>query len=380
MAYHLAIYLSAHGFGHIGQTAPVIDSLARSLPDVRLTILTAAPAFKIAERFGQSHTLIHNENDVGMQQSNALEVDVPGSWIAYQAFHEAWTEKVRAEARRLEQLRPDLVLVNVPYLPLAAARLAEIPAVAICSLDWAGIFAHYFASHGEPAGRILAEMQAAYESALCFLQPEPSMAMPHLGNTKAIGPIAQVGRNCRSVVEKQIGLASGERLVMVSLGGMEFRPPIEDWPALVGLRLIVPASWKSRHPQTVAFEDLGIPFIDALASSDLLIAKPGYGSFVEAVCHGIPVLYIERANWPEADAMIGWLLRYGVCARLSPTDLKQGTLVDAVTALLVKPQASPRAPTGAAEAAEEIIAILAQRSPSSHRSGRIDIPQTESSR
>ncbi|UHD17098.1 glycosyltransferase family protein [Thiocapsa bogorovii] len=365
MAYHLAIYLSAHGFGHIGQTAPVIDALAQRLPDVHVTILTATPAYKIAERFGLNHTLIHSENDVGMQQSNALEVDIPGSWIAYRAFHEAWTEKVRAETRRLKQLRPDLVLVNVPYLPLAAARLAKIPSVAICSLEWGGIFAHYFASRGEPAKRILEEMQAAYASALCFLRPEPSMAMPHLGNTKAIGPIAQVGRNCRSNLEKRIGLEPEERLVMVSLGGMEFRPPIEAWPALEGLRLIVPGSWRSQHPQTVDFEALGIPFIDTLASSDLLIAKPGYGSFVEAVCHGIPVLYVERTNWPEADDMIGWIRRYGVCARLKPIDLNRGTLIDAVTEILMKPQAPPRAPTGAAEAAEEIIALLGQSHPSS---------------
>lgn len=380
MAHHLAIYLSAHGFGHIGQTAPVIDALTRRLPDLRLTILTAAPAFKIAERFGPNHTLIHNENDIGMRQSNALEVDVPGSWIAYQAFHEAWTEKVRAEARRLKQLRPDLVLANVPYLPLAAARQAMIPAVAMCSLDWAGIFAYYFGTREEPAARILGEMQTAYESAVCFLRPEPSMAMPHLGNTKAIGPIAQVGRNCRPIVEKRIELGPDERLVMVSLGGMEFRPSIEDWPALDGFRLIVPGSWESRHPQTVAFEDLGIPFIDALASSDLLIAKPGYGSFVEAVCHGIPVLYVERTNWPEADDIIGWIRRHGVCARLNPTDLERGTIVDALKELLLKPQAPPRAATGAAEAAEEIIAILGQTNPSSPRSGRTNIPQRESNR
>ena len=365
MEYHLAIYLSAHGFGHIGQTAPVIDALVRRLPDVRLTILSAAPAFKIAERFRVNHTLIHSETDVGMLQSNALEVDVRGSWIAYDAFHEAWTEKVGAEARRLEQLRPDLVFVNVPYLPLAAACQAGIPAVAMCSLDWAGIFAHYFASRGEAAERILKEMQTAYESAVCFLRPEPSMAMPHLGNTKAIGPIAQVGRNCRDMLESRIGLGPDEQLVMASLGGMEFRPPIEAWPALEGLRLVVPGSWESRHPQTVAFEDLGIPFIDALASTDLLIAKPGYGSFVEAVCHGIPVLYVERTNWPEADDIIGWIRRYGLCARLNSADLKRGAIVAAVNDLLLKPKAPPRAPTGADEAAEEIIAILGRTSPSS---------------
>ena len=41
-------------------------------------------------------------------------------------------------------------------------------------------------------------------------------------------------------------------------------------------------------------------FADLLASSDALLCKPGYGSFVEAASCGVPVLYVARPDWPES--------------------------------------------------------------------------------
>ena len=39
----------------------------------------------------------------------------------------------------------DRVLTNVSYLPLAGAALAGIPSLSLCSLNWADLFAHFFA-------------------------------------------------------------------------------------------------------------------------------------------------------------------------------------------------------------------------------------------
>ena len=55
----------------------------------------------------------------------------------------------------------DIVLADVPYLTLAAASRASIPAAALCSLNWADIYRHYFNNRTE-AGKILAEMESAY--------------------------------------------------------------------------------------------------------------------------------------------------------------------------------------------------------------------------
>jgi hypothetical protein len=55
-----------------------------------------------------------------------------------------------AEARLLAELQPDLVLSDVAYLPLAGAARAGIASVAMCSLNWAELFAYFFA--GEALG------------------------------------------------------------------------------------------------------------------------------------------------------------------------------------------------------------------------------------
>jgi hypothetical protein len=92
-------------------------------------------------------------------------------------------------------------------------------------------------------------------------------------------------------------------------------------------------------------------FIDALASCDVLVAKPGYGSFVEAAHHGLPVLYVERRNWPESDDIISWMRDHGVCARLEPALLNSGRILKPIRELLARPRRKCELPLGVDEAA-----------------------------
>lgn len=348
---HLVAYVSAHGFGHVGQTAPVAQQLMQRMAELRLTVISGVPAFKLRERFGPGASLLSGDLDVGMRQLNALEVDRQDSWNAYVDFHRSWDDRLAREVERLRELKPDLVLANIPYLPLAAAKSAGVPAVAMCSLDWASIFDYYYGSAGPQASAILDVMLAAYRSAVRFLRLEPAIAMPHLDNTMTIAPVAETGTNRRAEIISKIGLRGDEVLVMVSLGGMEFRPPVDEWPEAIGAQLIVPASWKAEHPDVIAFEALNMPFIDALVSCDVLIAKPGYGSFVEAARHGLPVLYVERRNWPESDDIISWMRDHGVCARLEPALLRSGRILKPILDLLARPKSSVEIPLGADQAA-----------------------------
>jgi hypothetical protein len=54
-------------------------------------------------------------------------------------------EKTPAAAEELAALRPTVLLGNIPYLSIAAAAHAGIPAVAFCCLHWGEIFRHYCA-------------------------------------------------------------------------------------------------------------------------------------------------------------------------------------------------------------------------------------------
>jgi len=355
---HLLIAVSAHGFGHIGQTAPVLQALRARLPRLKVTVRSAAPSFKIRERFGADIEHQSIQLDIGMIQRNALEVRVEESARAYRAFHTSWAERVAAEAEVLSALRPDLVLANVPYLSLAAATRCRVPAVALCSLSWADIYRHYCEGRRREAGQVLDEMLSSYNSALCFLQPEPSMPMRGIANGRPIGPIAQLGTARREELLGKIGAAPHERLIMISLGGMDARLPIENWRDLSGLRLIVPAAWQAGHPCATAFEDLGMPFADAMASCDALIGKPGYGSFVEAACLGLPVLYLERPDWPEAPYLVRWLERQGRCAPLRSPQIETGSIRPMLETLWSLPSPTV-APRGVDEAAAYLAGLLA---------------------
>ena len=358
MGTHLVVALSSHGFGHIGQTAPIVLALQKKLPNLHVTIRSNAPEFKLFERFGQDIEIQKTDTDIGMIQASALQVLENESAEAYYDFHSHWEEKISAEAAQLSALDADLVLANVPYLALAGAQRANIPSIAICSLNWADIYKHYFAGSRPEADRIFQQILAAYRSAQIFLKPVPSMPMSDLPNSKVISPIAQLGASRRDEIATQIDLLPDQRLIMLSLGGMDLHIPVDSWPRQPGLRFVVPASWNSHHPDTVNLEDLKMPFADVLASCDALIAKPGYGSFAEAACLEIPVLYLERKNWPEANYLIAWLKQHGRCSAIHSDDFATGNIADTIEMLCSTKGPTPPRPDGIEQATEIIASWL----------------------
>ncbi|MCF6338206.1 MAG: hypothetical protein L3J84_09700 [Gammaproteobacteria bacterium] len=355
MSFHLVVALSSHGFGHIGQTAPIVVALQKQLPGLRVTIRSNAPTAKLLERFGPDIDIQQTNTDVGMIQASALQVSESESADAYRDFHTHWEDKVAEEAAQLSALNTDLLLANVPYLALAGAKRANIPAIAMCSLNWADIYKYYFLGSRPEAENIFQQILAAYQSVRMFLQLTPAMAMPDLQNTKIIDPVAQLGENRRNEIARQTRLRPEQRLVMLSLGGMDLRLPVNNWPRQPELRFIVPTSWHSQHPDTIDLECLQMPFADILASCDALIAKPGYGSFVEAACLGIPVLYLQRKNWPETDCLVDWLKQHGRCAEIQTDDFATGNIANTLETLCVNQAPEPPLPMGVEQATQIIV-------------------------
>ncbi len=354
---HLLVDLSYHGFGHIAQAAPVVNALAERVPGLRVTLRSGVPYGVLAQRFHCNFTLISRALDFGMEMVDALAVNVEESAAAYRNFHRDWKGRVAREAEDMAALAPDLLFANVPYLSLAAAARAGIPSVAMCSLNWADIYAHY--CHDRPeASEIHSQMLAAYNSATCFLRPLPAMPMENLANRRAIGPIAKLGRNRRAELDVRLGILPADRLVLIAMGGIAFRLPLDSWPRIPGVCWVVQSSWQVRHPDAVEMESLDMDFTDVLASCDALLTKPGYGSFAEAACNGVPVLYLDRKDWPEAPYLVDWLKRRGRCMEVERAALEQGAIAAQLEALWALPPTAPVEPEGIAQAADSMLDLL----------------------
>jgi len=354
---HLLVYISAHGFGHVAQTAPVLNALVERLPDLRLTLRTAAPSSLLEARIAPKFQLSPGAADFGMEMATAMDVLVEPSMRAYSAFHQDWQTRVEHEAQTIARLAPDFVLSNIAYLPLAAAKQAGIPCAAMCSLNWADIFDHY-CGHLPGAAQIHGQMLQAYASADTFLRLTPGMLMASLPNLRLIGPVARVGQNRRAEIDARLGLRKSERLVLVTLGGIATRLPMERWPLLPSARWLVQASWGVTHPDVSTIESLGMDFSDVLASCDVLLCKPGYGSFTEAACNGVPVLYAGRPDWPEQPCLADWLAAHGNCLEVGRGELEQGNIGTILDQLLARPKPALVAPGGIAEVVDYLANYL----------------------
>jgi len=358
---HLFTDISSHGFGHLAISAPILNALAELAPDLRLTVRSLLPPAKLRERIAPPFELIEAASDFGYVMHDALRIDREASAAAYRAAHADWPQRVAAEADFLRALAPDAVLSNVAYLPLAGAKLAGIPALAICPLNWAELFAHFFGR--EPwAPPIHAQILAAYRDADAFLRLTPGMAMADLPHLETVAPIAARG------TRHDLGLGA-ERKVLIALGGFDHRLPVDNWPRLPATRWLVPADWQCRHPDAIDFERYGLNFTDLLASVDAVLTKPGYGTFTEATCNGTPVLYQRRADWPEQDCLIDWLQTHGRCWEVSADKLQTGDLGTELDAVLDLPAPPCPRPDGARTAAQRILALCGDAGRLAHAGG-----------
>lgn len=351
---HLLATLSAHGFGHLAQTAPVLNALRRHVPGLRLTVASTLPEARLRQRIEGDFRIEPRALDIGFPMHDALRVDLQASAAAYRAFHADWEPRVAHTAQWLGALRPGLLLSNVAYLPLAAAARLGVPAYGMSSLNWAGLFAHL---HGhEPwAPAMHAQMLQAYRAATGFIKLTPGMDMPELPRSVRAGPVASPARPRRDELRAWLRADEGERIVLIAFGGIDTRLPLEQWSFDAGLRWLVPAAWGIRHPRVAAIEASGWPFGELLASVDAVIGKPGYGTFVEAACQGTPMLYAARPDWPEQTPLVRWLHAHGRALQVGDAALRRGALADVLAALWAQPARLPVV----ADGADQVAALLA---------------------
>jgi hypothetical protein len=356
---HLAVAISSHGYGHGAQTAAVLAALRARHPEVRLTLLTGLPRAFLEQRIPGDFALIHWRGDFGMHMRSALDVDVERSAADYAAFHADWDRHCAETVALLEDLAPDLLLANIPYLPLAAAARIGLPAVALCSLNWALIYGPYCGDRPE-APATLAAMEAAYAAARIFLCPAPSMPMPGLGNVQTIGPLARLGSPRPDELRARLGIPEARRVAVIAPGGMTLRLSPQDWPRHEDIHWIVPADWDVARPDMHRFDALGMGFNDLLASADAVVGKLGYGTVAECACNGTPLLYVPRPDWPEEPVLADWLRQHGRCAPVTRDALHGGRMRDALDALWSQTAPPRPQPTGAEEAAAVLAAPLSQ--------------------
>jgi hypothetical protein len=185
--------------------------------------------------------------------------------------------------------------------------------------------------------------------------------MAWLPNARGVGPIAQRAQNRAPFVRERLGLSDDDRLVLVQFGGVGGFDALAGWSPLPGVRWLVTRDEGRGRPDVTPVSSLGISVLEALAASDAVVTKAGYGSVAEAACHGVPVLYVSRADWPEEPWLIGWLRQRVPTRKVALADLVAGRVEKPLRELFSAGRATPAEPTGATESADLLHGLLDAR-------------------
>jgi hypothetical protein len=347
--------ISGHGFGHAAQVVPVLNELGRHVPGLTAVLRTMVPASFFRERLAIPWSLQSVHQDVGCVQRGPLEIDVPATWEGYRTFHATWEARLAAEISAMGAAAPRIILADPPYLAITAGKRAGIPTVLLSNLTWSEILMSLDHSVSEQEA-LVASIRRAYEEADMALRITPGLAMPDIGKVLDIGPIAEPAEPRRQQLRAELGIPASEHVVLVGFGGI----PLENLPwqkmdRMSGYHFLVDAVPPRAFSHVHSLSAIPIPFKTALASADVVMTKPGYGTIVEAVALGIPVAYVRRYNFADEAPLVDFLHRHGRGQELTRDDFFSGNWRPALEALAGTAPAVTPPMTGPAEAAKYLL-------------------------
>lgn len=309
--------ISGHGFGHLAQISPAIRETFHRFPTADILVRSQIGSSTLRAFLGKDIRLLDPPPDVGMLMLNAYTIDLESSYVAYEDLHEDLDSKIEQQAAIFSEIQPDILISDIGYVAISAASRANIPSYAVCSLHWGEIFDRYLGDR-EGAGRIHGEIIDSYSNARIFFLPQPRTSIPDIQNIRRIGLMGRHwGQNRKSEIFQRVGGKESRILATYTLGGIGHDSLVPELSIERGWLWIVPHEIKQRPEyrlieSVVSVSDLsGIPFLDVISSSDLVVTKTGYSTFAECALHGVPCLFLSRPDWPEAAQLESWMIENG---------------------------------------------------------------------
>ena len=365
--------ISGHGFGHAAQVVPVLNALGAFVPNLTVILRTTVPASFFQDRLTIPWELQPVQQDVGCIQDGPLTIDIGKTWAAHHHFHENWETRLSREIAAMQAASPALIIADTPYLAIEAGSRAQIPTVALANFTWDLVLKDYCQASDHSHQRLIQCIRDSYAKADRALRitPAPEIdAFPHMID---IGPIASPTSPERNRLASTLALEPDEQIVLVGFGGIPIKSlPLEQLERLRPYRFLFDGPVRPGYSKIQSTTTLPLSFKTLLASVDVIMTKPGYGTIVEAVALQQPVVYVRRYNFADEQPLVDYLHRHGRGIELSLDDFTRGCWEPALQQALTAPfpALSPPVPTGAAEAATFIAQQLSNVA--SHSDNRTD--------
>ena len=360
---HIAYYVTAHGYGHGVRSCDILGALLAAHPGLKITVTTDLPESFLRSRLAMADGRLAvrpGAFDVGMVQKDSIRVDVGATLDEALELVAERDKLIDYEAEMLRGEGADLVVADIPSIPIEAAAEAGVPAVAVGNFSWDWIYAPFAAR--DPRWRTAIRMFAeGYRQAKLLLKLPFSPAMPVFPKHVDIPLLAKPGRARRGEIAALTGADERKRWVLLSFTTLDWNEAALRAVEQLGdyeFFTVKPLDWPGRK-NIHAIDRMKVGFSDVLASSDVVVTKPGYGVLSDCVANAKPIAYAEREDFIEYPLLEKELKRFLKNVHVPAADLYAGRLGPALAEIEAAPAPKETLPAEGAEMAAKILMDLA---------------------
>jgi len=356
----LAAFVSPHGFGHAARTSAILRACWEQVPEIRFDLFTRVPAWFFEESIPGQFDYHDTQCDVGFVQRSALEIDLPGTLTALDAFLPFDPTEVRCLAGLVQRAGCEAVLCDISPLGIAVARAAGLRSILVENFTWDWLYEPY-RDQFPGFRRHCALLRELFLTADHRVQTTP-FCVPVAAADVVSPPVARPVQRSRAEVRNELGLRECDPLVLITLGGvpqaLSFLPKLRRYFPVTFL--ITGASGDLRDGNLIVFDQATRLYMpDLMRASDAVVAKLGYGTVAEVWTTGKAMAYVAR-DFRESGPLKDFVDHAIPSFEIREEAFHRGDWLERVDELLALPNRRRPGPAGAKTVADFVLGVLAR--------------------
>ncbi len=310
------IAITDHGFGHAARTAAIAGRLQKLLPSIKLIIVTTAPKWLLECYIDGDFVYRQLGLDVGVVQTDSLKMDLAATLVRWQAIMAIKDQIIAEEVAFCQEHRVSLVFGDLPALAILIAKKLGVPCWMSGNFGWDFIYRDW----GEKFDSITDWIGECYgQCDKLFRVPlhEPMERFPVIEDVGLTGgdPKYPLDR-----LRDQFNLKQPKtRRILLTFGGLNLDAiPYHNVSQFPDDQFITLDRHAPDLPNLIKILDQAFRPVDFMPLCDLVLSKPGYSTYAEALKLQIPIVSLTRSGFAEAEIILNGIQDYGDHQVISP--------------------------------------------------------------